>query len=589
MTTSLQALSSRVPADPDRHTDHAATRHLCAGVYHDRSFRDLVIRKVHNDSRRRVAPSYGFDLVPVVRHAWYAWFLEMCHHTTFLAAVTVALALHHALAIVVVLCACAIWVLLGHTVRNLAEAVRLRAQREVDRWSDRPSRRLEFSERKELANRTRLIKVMVAGCALLGLTPVGVARLLDTPLRDALPAAGTLAVVLATSGCLAGVAHQLRLNANFRAKTLRPTRQTRREQVIDKQQYHECVIYQRPVHKRSNDPLEEIGAPQPSASPFVGTGELVNRWLPPMTIQLLRPDKFNTMTWAQREHTVPPFRAHELVACLRSALRQLSTDSGNERLPGLEVRDRLYVAEPDVSTDRSLFGSDVAEQLRNIIDDHRTVAHHFLETSVPIAGGELVTTVLIGVSLKGRCLSLDVATCALTRTPHDFQVTDRFAEHGVSAVLRAAVRGIFAAPGAALRAWRVIESPVVLGRAWWATKDRTGRPRRGVQVGAQVAIREAAADDWANAQLDATTIYDHMKIVEQRILKATEDFLRSHDVDTTAFEKQATNIVNSGVLNMGGTQTVSQSAIGAGARLMADAAENIAATAQGLQQEKESA
>ncbi|MGH3923482.1 MAG: hypothetical protein ACRDTT_11550, partial [Pseudonocardiaceae bacterium] len=62
----------------DKHSpiDTAATRYLCAGVYVDRSFRDLILRKIHNDARHRVAPSYGFDLVPVVQHVWRSWLLD---------------------------------------------------------------------------------------------------------------------------------------------------------------------------------------------------------------------------------------------------------------------------------------------------------------------------------------------------------------------------------------------------------------------------------------------------------------------------------------------------------------------------------
>ena len=57
-----------------------------------------------------------------------------------------------------------------------------------------------------------------------------------------------------------------------------------------------------------------------------------------------------------------------------------------------------------------------------------------------------------------------------------------------------------------------------------------------------------------------------MKIIEQRIIRSTEDFLAEHNVDTTAFQKQATNIINSGVLNMGGSMDISNSALGAGAQ-----------------------
>lgn len=53
------------------------TRYLTEGVYLDPDFRDRVIRDVHNASYRRVPPSYGFDLIPVVEHAWRAWVLVM--------------------------------------------------------------------------------------------------------------------------------------------------------------------------------------------------------------------------------------------------------------------------------------------------------------------------------------------------------------------------------------------------------------------------------------------------------------------------------------------------------------------------------
>jgi hypothetical protein len=84
----------------------------------------------------------------------------------------------------------------------------------------------------------------------------------------------------------------------------------------------------------------------------------------------------------------------------------------------------------------------------------------------------------------------------------------------------------------------------------------------------KVAVREKIADSWDNTQLDRTAIHDHMKIVERRILKATEDFLRKHEVDTSMFDTQATNIINSGVLNMGGSQmTVEQMVAGMGSQL----------------------
>ncbi|MGH3823779.1 MAG: hypothetical protein ACRDRA_13265 [Pseudonocardiaceae bacterium] len=386
-----------------------------------------------------------------------------------------------------------------------------------------------------------------------------VSILLGASLGEALPAATTIGCLLVASVVLVGVLRQLQLNAVYRADSLRPATLTRRERVIDEQQSHPCVIYSRPKPQEDADPLD-FSVLDDEPSPFIGSGTLIHRWLPPITIQLVRPGMGDM---EQREHTTPPFAAHALVEKLRPALQQLGTDPGPENLPGLEVRDRLYIAEADICADRSLLRSGLGKpELWRVIDDHRSTAHHFLEISAPIVGGELVTTVLLRVSVKGRCLSLDVAACALTRTPHDYQVIDAFAEHGTSAVLRSAVRSVFTLPGDVRRLWRLAEFPVVLARAGWAVKDRTHIPRRRITVGAQVAVRVEKADDWNNAQLDKTAIYDHMKIIEQRILKATKDFLEAHDVDISMFEKQATNIINSGVLNMGGRTEVNQSAVG---------------------------
>jgi len=313
------------------------------------------------------------------------------------------------------------------------------------------------------------------------------------------------------------------------------------------------------------DPLDLL-ARTDAPSPFLGSGKLVNRWLPPLTVQLLQPGDGSL---AQREYTTPPFTAHKLVETLRTALKQLGSDPGTENLPGLEVRDRIYIAAADFPADHGLIRGGLGKlEMWRIIDDHRLTGHHFLETSVPIFGGELVATVLLRVSIKGRCLSLDVATCALTRTPEAYHVIDWFGEQGTGAVLRSAVRSALAVPADLMRMWRLLEIPVVLVGVWWAQKDRTVVPRRR-SIRPKLAVREEITTAWENAQLDRTTIYDHMKIVEQRILKTTKDFLKDNGVDTSVFEKQATNIINSGVLNMGSSQmTVGQLAAGVGAQLI---------------------
>ena len=64
--------------------DWTAARRMCAGTYLDSEFRDRLLREIYNARSRRVAPSYGYDVVPVLTHAWRAWRLEMMQHAVVL-------------------------------------------------------------------------------------------------------------------------------------------------------------------------------------------------------------------------------------------------------------------------------------------------------------------------------------------------------------------------------------------------------------------------------------------------------------------------------------------------------------------------
>lgn len=568
MSDTLVTPIRQVTDSHDKHSPiaSAATRHLCAGVYVDRSFRDLIIRKIHNDARHRVAPSYGFDLVPVVRHAWWSWLLDTGQLLAMLGIPLASLAIDGSLAVVVVGCVVVLCLLLRGIARVFPEVLRLKAEDVSKRWGLQDSTRRRRVSGPDLQSRKRLLKAMLAGCLIAAVAPLVVSYLLEVPLTSAARPAIVISSLLVSCAIVAGVVRQLLLNAVAHAGAVRPRTLTRREKIIDGQQDHPCVIYHRPPHKDDDADPRNLLARTDTPSPFLGSGKLVNRWLPPLTLQLLQPGDGSLQ---QREYTRPPFTAHKLVEALRAALTKLGSDPGAENLPGLEVRDRIYIAAADYPADGGLIRGGLGKlEIWQIIDDHRLTGHHFLATSVPIFGGELVATVLLRVSIKGRCLSLDVATCALTRTPEAYHVIDKFGERGTRAVLRSAVRSALAVPVDVIRMWRLLEIPVVLGWAWWAQEDRTVVPRRR-SIRPKVAVREEIANAWENAQLDRTTIYDHMKIVEQRILRTTKDFLKEHGVDTSVFEKQATNIINSGVLNMGGSQaTIGQLAAGVGAQLI---------------------
>src|SRR5690349_6492389 len=81
-------------------------------------------------------------------------------------------------------------------------------------------------------------------------------------------------------------------------------------------------------------------------------------------------------------------------------------------------------------------------------------------------------------------------------------------------------------------------------------------------------IREGKSTPWKEAELDRPLIHDYIEIIQERLLAATEDFLGAHKVDTSNFRRQAQQIINQGVLNMGrGSIEVNRSAVGTGAQV----------------------
>ena len=561
-----QALPATEPTDEPT----AATRHLCAGVYVDERFRDLVIDKVCTAPHRRVAPSYGFDVVPVMHHAWRAAALMTLLRMALLGAVVTPALAGAVPTTILIVCVLAM-------LRLLRIAMLIR---EVDREasSKRESKRRGLGPLRDQGYLVRLFLPRRYSA----LTPsykrlrVAMLSLLVTSLTVALanPGDARAAVYLAagmTLMCLlVGAARQLMLNQILRAQTLRPTRLSSRQRVADVQQRHVCAVYRRPRHR------EDKGEDQDDLtaftlfgdeSPFIGAGELVYQWNPPMSIQLLRPNTDDEAPLHEREHLIPPFQTHELVDHLREAVQLLDTDSQDVRLP-VQVRDRVYVAETDVAADHSLLPHALDEaSLRTLINAPGSKQHHFLEFTAPTEGSEYVATVLLHVSLQGRTLSLSTAACALAHTPRSFQRSEEFGHHGALAVVWAALRELAALPLEIQESWRALRYLFALSKAAVLPRDLTVAPIRNVLIGSRVSIREESSQDWSKIQLEKSDILGQMKTIEQRLLRATSDFLYSRDVDISEFTNRALNIINSGIFNFGDNNNFSHNAVGDAAQV----------------------
>ncbi|MEV5410427.1 hypothetical protein AB0K60_16500 [Thermopolyspora sp. NPDC052614] len=556
----------------------AAGRHLCTGVYRDRALRDMVLRHVHNDTNHLVAPSYGFDLVPVVVHAWRAWTLEMLQHLCVVGTIAIGVAVHPPAAFSTA-CVLGCLRLSRQAITSGLAMLPLQAKATMDKWLRRTRWR---SESDELRYHKRLLRLTALGCAVLALAPLLVAGLAQASPDQMTRATILLSLLIALAVGGHGAAQQVCLNRMYRTASLEPKTLTRRLQAIKDQQFHRYVVYRRHASEQRevDATLDDAEAfTDEDHTPFVGAGVLVHRWLPPLTVPLLRraQDAGNPsghVPMSVLEHATPPFRAHELVAFLRRAMALIGDTEDPMGLRGFTIRDRLYVDEADVQASPVwLEDPSGRDDIDPAIDDPYGPVHHFLEISAS-ATGELVTTVFLRVTVKGRALSLDFAACALTRTPAEYQVLNAFAESGAGAVLRAILRRLFNLPTEVAQAWRLAEAPMLLLGAIRARKTRLVKPRRGMAIGARLSVREEASTPWEHAQLDKVTIHDHVKLIEQRLLKATEDFLEAHEIDTSGFRRRAASIINTGVLNMGGKTEIKQSAVGPHAQVRMDVRES---------------
>jgi hypothetical protein len=548
-----QETPTRAPTD--------ATRHLCAGVYVNEKFRDLVIGKISTATRRRIAPSYGFDLVPVVRHAWRAALLAAVPRAMIVAAALAPLAWGLAATSTIVACGLLLLMLLRQVLRLSAQVASeeepfLRRRRKRGARRRRPS--LEGWRWKKETRQLKRTGVYALILVVLGLVSFGV-----SPHQGELALYLLVLIVVATF--LTGTVRQLYVNRVQKAPRLRPHRLSRRERVIDEQQKHDCAVYRRPRHSGEDIGEQDLLSLFGEESPFVGAGEAVYQWDPPMNVQLLRPTEDENEPLHRREHATPPFRAHELVERLRLEVNELRRDEPHVRLP-VEVRDRVYAAESDVSKDRSLLdpaGID-AKRMRGLIDAEDTSGLHFIEVSVPSHGSELVTTVFLHVRLQGRTLTLFCVACALTRNPREFQRSEEYGQSGKRAALAAGGHALLRLPQEVSACWRILRYAYYLAKPLVLGPDGTRRPMRNIEIGSQVSAREEHAQEWRRVQFDQTQVLSHMKTIEERLLNAISDFLYENNVDNSEFDKRAKKLVQNS-FNIGSNTTILGSAVGPGA------------------------
>jgi hypothetical protein len=546
-------------ADPN--TDRIASRRLCAGIYHDRDFRDYVLRNIYNARDRRVAPSHGFDLVPVLRHAWRAWWLETCQYLLTLAVLGCWLVLRP-LDTCIALDALVIGYLLRHRLSWIAEfnGYGHSGHPAPDRPEQVRDRNLQL---RGLLLKRSLRWALAVFVALILLSAVGGRT--DAPtswaVRTGFTVIGILSALIVVPAVIAGVRawYVARLRSPAACGLGRPGRRTR---AIDQQQRHPVTVHS-------------------GFKPFLGSGKNVRSWS--FAQRLVPVGSAGIAT--NREFGDPPFTARKLVDRLRDKITALRYDNNPEtRLPGLRVTDCVFVEGTRATRIMdALAGQPGSIAVTRAIDDAITnssdVARHYLCAQVVSWDGEIVTSVFVHVSLQGRTLYLEFATYALfpVRPEYAVDLADRgragSAGNGFGTV-------ITRLPGQALETWRLAGAPSML---WPALRARV-RPAppmnpRG-DIGAESSVRETAmidrlsesGDEPESGYFQSQDIIQHSKIIERRLIATIEEYLAEVGVDSSEFVQRTTAILNYGIMNTGGgTINASNVAVGENASVLAQA------------------
>jgi hypothetical protein len=375
--------------------DTHAQRRLCAGTYLDREFRDRALREVYNARDKRVAPSSGFDVVPLLHHAWRAWWLETGQYLGTFAVLAIGLAivpLDTAIAVDVL----AVWWLSRLWLRWAArfvgygEAMSSPESGQLNLPRDRRLRMdgkiLKYSLWFALGALLVLIVSSVAGDR----TGSPMARLAGTGLAAAVIVAFPVVValrVVAVDICL----------ARLRLETRPGRRLSGRMRAINRQQNYPVVVHS--GHK-----------------PFVGSGKPMRSW---SFVQRLLSSTDRMANGRGREFDRPPFPARKLVDRLKASILGLCDDEDPEtRLPGLSVTDRVFVHGAHAVPLSYVMATDAgSNDMNKVIDDAIAspgdAARHYLAASVVSWGGDVVTSVFVHVSLQGRTLYLEFATYVL--------------------------------------------------------------------------------------------------------------------------------------------------------------------------------
>ncbi|MFI9528269.1 hypothetical protein [Micromonospora rosaria] len=533
-------------ADPPapEHTSPApgseATRYLCAAAHTDPTFTRRTLAEIFDDDLRAVAPSVGFDLPTVLRHCLWARRRRRARDAWLLLTGGAALLISPLWTVLAGLAMLVAGALTPHrdTRTGLARAL-------LGLVGGALAAVLLLGQLRQVAatDEPGSLAAWLVGRPLLAL-PFGVAAYLVLVLH-----------LLGTRWLLATRLRRGRVQPPERPAT-GEGRHAARLAAVESAQHGNVTVY------RGYDP-------------FVGYGDPVAGWSFALPLVAAEP----VVGLPAGPAASVAFPVVDLIDHVRDHLATVRLDPGGSDLPGgLLLQDRVFVGGRLLTGDSRLLPdrermprqrwSD--EQVRQVAEQPRGAARHYLCALVPSWGGEVVAGTFLHFSTDGRVLYLECARTVLQPPRLGYHDVDRLTEWlpashlaqvlstGGATLLRTAA----GAPGRLL----VDLLDAARHERRQSRRRRLAREDLGYDYGAEVGVREVAAGADYHNYFQVLDAAKHLKVVERHVLAAIVGFLDARGVDTTEFRTRQTTILNQGVIQTGGLSVVGNQAVGTGAR-----------------------
>ncbi len=314
--------------------------------------------------------------------------------------------------------------------------------------------------------------------------------------------------------------------------------------------------------------------------PLVGSGLLVSAWN--ISLPLVEAGKTAAGSFFGPAMTGQPeavrLTSSDVYEATRAAIAGLSSPSlpDHERLHGLSIQDRLYVAgrlrtgspylDPNTMSPVFRVGP---EAIGRVSLEERGPVRHYQVIRVSSWSGEVETTLFLYTAVNGDMLFVEfVATYmpAIRQAYHEIDGWERLTAEQATVLFGSALADLIrVAPGAPFRlighALRAIRRAASAGSAAEAIRSRLS-----FDYGCQMSVRGlgAADNDVLFHELDSNAV---QSIVQRRVLGAIAATLAEHGYDLQEFTSQATNVFqNHGTLINNSTMVGSAVASGPGSK-----------------------